>query len=143
MNNNSYSVFCVASILLRHDSDYYNELDRCWDKARELCEEFNNSKFNNRNQSELDGINAFMESKDYLTNNPGLCLTIHRRSSFVWSEEDVDLQADGHPNQELVENMSNSDKLNLLEHAIDQAEDDLMAMINQSICNAISELSNP
>ena len=143
MNNNSYPVFCVASILLRHDSDYYNELDRCWDKARELFEEFNNSKFNNRNQSELDGINAFMESKDYLTNNPGFCLTIHRRSSFVWSEEDVDLQADGHPNQELVENMSNSDKLNLLEHAIDQAEDDLMAMINQSICNAISELTNP
>ncbi len=143
MNNNSYSVFCIASILLRHDPDYYNELDRCWDKARELCEEFNNSKFNDLNQSELDGINAFMESKGYLTDNPWPCLTIHRRSSFVWSEEDVDLQAEGHPNQELVENMSNSDKLNLLEHAIDQVEDEIMATINQSICDAISELTNP
>ena len=136
MNNNSYSVFCVASILLRHDSDYYNELDRCWDKARKLYEKFSASKFNDPATSELDGINAFMESKGYMPK-------CRIRSAFIWSEEDVDVQAYGHPNELLVEDMSVADKLNLLEHALDEAEDAVMATINQSICNAISELTNP
>lgn len=136
MNNNSYSVFCIASILLRHDPHHYDTLDGCWEKAHELYKEFDASKFNDLTTSELDGINAFMESKGYM---PKCSI----RSAFIWSEEDVDAQAYGHRNEHLVEAMSVADKLNLLEHAIDQAEDAVMEIINQSICDAISELTNP
>jgi len=75
--------------------------------------------------------------------NPYSTLTIHRCSSLIWSEEDVDLQAEGHPNQALVENMSNADKRDLLEDAITKVEDQIMAIINDSIYDEISKLNNP
>jgi len=129
----SYSVFCVASIMLRHHPEHYDTLDRCWEKAHELYKEFSASKFNDPATSELDGINAFMESKGYM---PKCSI----RSAFIWSQEDVDAQAYGHRNEHLVEAMSVADKLNLLEHALDEAEDAVMSTISQSICDAISEL---
>lgn len=98
-----------------------------------MYEEFSASKFNDPATSELDGINAFMESKGYMPK-------CRIRSAFIWSEEDVDVQAYGHPNELLVEDMSVADKLNLLEHALDEAEGAVMTTINQSICDAISEL---
>lgn len=128
-----YPAFCVAAIMLRNEPHHYEALDRFWEKAQELYEEFSASKFNDPATSELDGINAFMESKGYM---PKCSI----RSAFIWSEEDVDAQAYGHRNEHLVEAMSVADKLNLLERALDEAEDAVMSTINQSICDAISEL---
>lgn len=128
-----YPAFCVAAIMLRHEPHHYEALDRFWEKAQELYEEFSASKFNDPATSELDGINAFMESKGYM---PKCSI----RSAFIWSEEDVDAQSYGHRNEHLVEAMSVADKLNLLEHALDEAEDAVMSTINQSIRDAISEL---
>ena len=119
--------------MLRHHPEHYDTLDGCWEKAHELYKEFDASKFNDPTTSELDGINAFMESKGYM---PKCSI----RSAFIWSQEDVDAQAYGHRNEHLVEAMSVADKLNLLEHALDEAEDAVMSTISQSICDAISEL---
>ena len=129
----SYSVFCVASIMLRHDPHHYDTLDGCWEKAHELYKEFDASKFNDPTTSELDGINAFMESKGYI---PKCSI----RSAFIWSEEDVDAQAMGHRNEALVEAMSSDEKLGLIEEALDECEDLIMECVNAAICREISKL---
>jgi hypothetical protein len=58
--NNSYGVFCMAILMKKQNT---MELDVWWDKAIELYNEFEKSKFNDSNQSELDCINQFITSK--------------------------------------------------------------------------------
>jgi hypothetical protein len=58
--NNSYGVFYMAILMKKQNT---MELDVWWDKAIELYNEFEKSKFNNSNQSELDCINQFITSK--------------------------------------------------------------------------------
>lgn len=131
-----YSIFCVASILLSHYNHHNDALDLCWEKATGLYNEFLASEFNDIKQSELDCINEFMRRKGYLPK----CLW---RSAFIWSEEDVDAQADGHDNEALVKAMSSDEKLELLECALDECGDRIIETINEAICDAISELNNP
>jgi len=56
--NEYYGVFCIALQL-----DNNRENDVVWEQACKLYSEFYNSSFNNPNESELDCINSFMESK--------------------------------------------------------------------------------
>jgi hypothetical protein len=136
MTTNPYPIFCVASILLSHSPHHNDTLDLCWEKARELYHEFLASEFNKENRSELDCINEFMRRKGYFPK----CV---QRSAFIWSEEDVDAQADGHNNEALVQAMSSDEKLELLECALDECGDRIIETINEAICDAISELTNP
>jgi hypothetical protein len=53
----SYSIFCIASQLLEGND---RDLDKVWETATELYDEFLASKFNDYNQSELDCINKFL-----------------------------------------------------------------------------------
>jgi arginine/lysine/ornithine decarboxylase len=54
-----YGVFCIAIQLEQN----HRELDVLWDKALKLYDEFQNSKFNNREESELECINEFLKEK--------------------------------------------------------------------------------
>jgi arginine/lysine/ornithine decarboxylase len=54
-----YGVFCIA-IQLEQNT---RELDVLWDKALKLYDEFQNSKFNNPEESELECINKFLKEK--------------------------------------------------------------------------------
>lgn len=56
----SYSIFCIASQLLNGRED---ELDLVWEEAIELYCEFIDSEFNDKNKSELDCINDFLNTK--------------------------------------------------------------------------------
>lgn len=56
-----YGVFCVASWMLKHYPDLFNNLDECWDDASALYEQFIHSRYNSPLRSELDCINEFMD----------------------------------------------------------------------------------
>jgi hypothetical protein len=50
---------CIAAQLEQNN----RELDVLWDKALKLYDEFQNSKFNNSEESELECINEFLSKK--------------------------------------------------------------------------------
>ena len=59
LSNNNYGVFCIAIQLEQN----HRELDVLWDKALKLYDEFQNSKFNNPEKSELECINEFIKKR--------------------------------------------------------------------------------
>jgi hypothetical protein len=61
-NQISYTAFCIAALLLRQNSQMYNNLDLVFTDVNKLEIDFNNSTFNDPNRSLLDCINEYFET---------------------------------------------------------------------------------
>ena len=59
-NNNHWNSYGVFAIAVQLADQNYSELDRMWQQAIDLYEEFLTSEWNDINQSELDCINKFI-----------------------------------------------------------------------------------
>ena len=81
LSNNNYGVFCIAAQLEQNN----RELDVLWDKALKLYDEFQNSKFNNPEESELECINEFLNKKtEFEENHPEqLKLFLHKFTKLI------------------------------------------------------------
>ena len=58
----SYTAFCIAALLLRQNSQMYNNLDLVFTDVNKLEIDFNNSTFNDPNRSLLDCINEYFKT---------------------------------------------------------------------------------
>lgn len=60
----SYGVFCVAMFINNLDREgWEGNIDLLWEKAIQTYDKFLKSEYNNKNKSELDCINTYMQEE--------------------------------------------------------------------------------